>query len=257
MIWALADPHLSFGVPSKPMDVFGPAWENHAARLAEAWSARVGAEDWVLLPGDLSWGMNLQEAAPDLAYLDALPGQKLLSRGNHDYWWTSLKKLETFAEEQGWNSLHFMRMGARRIEGQERSVVVCGTRGWMLPGEREFSASDRKIYERELLRLQMALEEMEQIRKPGDAVICTLHYPPLLRQRMQTECTKLLERFGVPVCLYGHLHGRGAKEAFEGELRGVQYWNVAADHLNMTPIAAPLIEKKFSPEHAMRNSSSK
>lgn len=242
MIWAIADTHLSIN-GSKPMDVFGPAWERHAERLEQHWRELVSPGDVVILPGDISWGMNLNEARADLQFLHELPGEKYISRGNHDYWWTSLQKLERFAEEQGWEDIHFMRLGAYEVVSEGERVLLFGTRGWTLENDKDFTADDRKILAREEVRLETAIQAMEEQYREGTKLICVLHYPPLLRSKRQTGFTRRLEAAGVPLCLYGHLHGRGAYEAFEGESGGVLYLNVAADRLEMKPRLLPLLNR--------------
>lgn len=241
MIWALADLHLSRGVKNKTMDVFGPAWQDHMARIKQHWLEQVAPTDTVILPGDLSWGMNLDEAKADLIWIHQLPGQKYLSRGNHDYWWTTLSKLEGFAQAEGLDSLHFMRMGAYPVETPSQRAWIVGTRGWILPGDRQFTAEDRRIYERELARLKRSLDTLSQQVAAEDAVICALHYPPLMRGRLKTAVTELLAEYGITLCLYGHLHGRGLKEAITGEVQGITYLNVAADALEMKPVPVPLM----------------
>jgi len=237
--YALGDTHLSFAV-DKPMDIFGPLWAGHPGPLFQNWVATVAPEDTVLVPGDISWGMTLQEAEPDLLELDQLPGTKLLIQGNHDYWWESLKKMR----ELPLRTIHFIQNDAYllppgTVPGVEGSVAVCGTRGWITPGDRawgEDAAHNEKIYRREAGRLKMSLDAG---RKAGaEAFIVMLHYPPVAEDQQPTAFTELLETYGnVLVCVYGHLHGPGARyRAFQEERAGVRYRLVACDGIDFTPV---------------------
>lgn len=241
MIWALSDPHLSLSV-DKPMDVFGSAWENYTERMAQAWRERVQEKDIVLLPGDISWAMRLEEAEADLRFLHELPGQKYLSRGNHDYWWPTGKKLQDFVEKKGLNSLHFQRLGADLLQSEGRRVILFSTRGWMLPGDRGFKSEDEKILQREVARLHQALQAAEALWEEGDAVIAMLHYPPVNKNYPMSPFHQALREAKIPYCIYGHLHGRSAAEGPQGEVDGVYYQNVAADYLEMKPLGLPLFQ---------------
>lgn len=230
-IWALSDPHLSFG-SNKPMDVFGEQWADHPALIEAHWRACVADEDTLLMPGDISWGMNFHEALPDLAFIDSLPGQKIIGRGNHDYWWNSLTKLDRFAEDNGLHSLRFIRHNAIKVE----NVVVANTRGWILPDDRDFTEQDDKIYKRELIRLRLSLEEGRKIREDGDAFLITLHYPPLGPAGKSTEITDMLQEYGVTACIYGHVHGRNPYASFNAVHEGISYKNTACDLLGFKPL---------------------
>lgn len=230
-IWALSDPHLSFG-SDKPMDVFGNHWADHSSLIKQHWEERVQPEDTVVLPGDLSWGINFEQAAPDLAWLDALPGDKLLGRGNHDYWWSSVSKMERWCEANGWASLHFMRHDVTVREG----VLIGNTRGWLLPEDKGFSEQDEKIYRRELIRLNLSLDAAARVRQPGQKLLMTLHYPPLGPAGQPTEVTEQLEAGGVNAVVYGHVHGLAAGRAFSGRLNAIDYFNVSCDALGFKPL---------------------
>jgi len=233
-IFAISDLHLSLtaawrpGRPallSKPMDIFGQAWTDYPGPLAERWRRLVRPEDTVLIAGDISWAMTLTEALYDFAYLADLPGRKLIVKGNHDYWWQSLSQVRQALPP----SVEPLQHSAARVGG----FTVCGTRGWLTPGHRDFQESeDRKIYERELLRLEMALEDGARFSLP---IIAMLHYPPLLPEEDQSGFTQLLDCYPVTDCVYGHLHGDKAA-AFEGERKGVRYHNCSADRLDLTPL---------------------
>ena len=220
-VFAIGDVHLSFGA-EKPMDIFGAAWSDHAARLEAAWRSTVSPGDLVLIPGDISWAMRLADALPDFAFLDALPGKKLLLRGNHDYWWSSLAKVRAALPP----SIRAIQNDSACYPG----LSVAGTRGWISPGAQAFSADDEKIYARELLRLELSLKTLP---KAGRR-IAMLHFPPFADGKPTAFCT-LLSRYGVEKVVYGHLHGHAHASAFEGTADGVEYIFVAGDRLGFCP----------------------
>ncbi len=225
-IWAIADLHLSHD-RSKPMDIFGPSWENHTRKIAANWRRVVGDEDLVIVAGDISWAMQLSGAVADLNWIAALPGRKLLLRGNHDYWWSSISKVRE-ALPPGFAALqndHFIFQG----------WAICGTRGWLCPGEEGFdSEHDEKIYRREVGRLQLSLESA--LGAGQSRIIAALHYPPFNRQGGPSGFTELLERCGVRYCVYGHIHDEGRDRLFQGERGGVTYRFIASDGVDFTPV---------------------
>ena len=222
-IYAIADLHLPGG-DVKPMDVFGDHWKNHFGKISADWTSRVNPEDIVLLPGDLSWAMQLADAVPDLIRLGELPGRKVLLRGNHDYWWSGISRVREALPPNMWAVQNDC------VEFEE--AVICGTRGWLLPSE-SMGENDRKIYTRELLRLEMTLKEALR-RANGRRVVCMMHYPPLLDLNRQTGFTQLLEQYGIRDLLYGHLHGPSIRMAVRGEQNGVRYHLVSCDSLDFT-----------------------
>lgn len=222
-IFAIGDLHLSLS-SDKPMDVFGSNWDNHGERIAEAWKEAVEPGDLVLIPGDISWAMQLKDAAPDIDFVGALPGRKVIMRGNHDYWWNSVSKVRSILPKDMWA----LQNDAVELE----NVVIAGSRGWMCPGSAGFDVSeDKHIYEREVLRLELSLSKAAKD-KP---VIAMLHYPPFNEKRLPSGFTELFERYGVKTVVYGHLHGKSCKNAFEGERNGVEYILCSADHLDFKP----------------------
>ena len=225
-IWAIADLHLSHDQP-KPMDIFGEAWANHADKIATNWRRVVGEADLVIIPGDISWAMDLAGARPDLDWIAALPGSKLLVRGNHDYWWSSISKVRA-ALPPGLAALqndHF-------VFGD---WAVCGTRGWLCPGEEGFDEEqDEKIYRREVGRLELSLKSARQAGQ--ERLIAALHYPPFNRQGSPSGFSELLESHGVKHCLFGHIHDEGREKIFQGERGGVNYRFVACDGVDFTPV---------------------
>lgn len=231
-LFVLADPHLGFGV-DKPMEIFGQRWHEHEERLARQWRAAVSEDDAVLIPGDISWAMQLQDALPDLVFLDHLPGQKILSRGNHDYWWTSIAKITAFCRENNLKTLSFLRNNSLRVPPD---WVVCGTRGWILPDDPDFGPADEKIYLREAGRLRLSLESAASQLKTGGRLVACLHYPPFSRELKPTLLTGILEEFGVEVCVYGHIHSNNGIDGNDGPAGKVRYRLAAADYLGFRPL---------------------
>lgn len=216
-VFAISDLHLPARV--KPMDVFGEHWKNHFDRIRADWRARVLPGDLVLLPGDLSWAIRLEEAREDLASIAELPGQKLLLRGNHDYWWSSIGRVRRALPEGTWA----LQNDSVLIDGR----LYAGSRGWTIPaGDAE--PEDVRIYERERLRLEMSLKSA-RAKDPDAPITAMMHYPPLTDEL--TGFSDILEAYGVTDCVYGHLHGAGLYGAVRGERRGVRYHQVSCDGL--------------------------
>ena len=208
------------------MDVFGGAWEGHDKRLRDVWLRLVEPEDTVIIAGDISWALKLEQAKADLAWLDTLPGTKLLVRGNHDLWWTSMKKMRGLYE-----SVKFIQNDSFELE----DCVVCGTRGWTCPGEPDFSEeTDRKIYERELIRLDMSLKSASAC---GKDIIVAMHFPPVNRKQEPSGFTDLFGSYSVKRVVYGHLHGVSVfKNGPQGEIGGIEYSLVSLDKLQAAPL---------------------
>ena len=244
-IFAIADLHLGLSV-DKPMDVFGPAWNDHVERLEKNWREKITSSDTVLIPGDISWGISMEEALADLKFIDELPGTKILSKGNHDYWWGTTKKVEDFMAANGLTTLKILKNKGFVVE----NTLIAGTRGWILPENPESKKDDEKIYLREVGRLERSLidsihafeageAEGEEEEKPDVSSvrkIAMLHYPPIYETGRENGFTKVLEQYGFDLCLYGHLHGRAHQSAFNGEKNGVEYRLIAADYLKFDPI---------------------
>jgi predicted phosphohydrolase len=224
-IFAIGDPHLSSARP-KPMDIFGAHWENHAERFFDAARLLVSAEDLLIVAGDISWAMKLDEALPDLDDIGELPGRKLLLKGNHDYWWQSRSKIER-AVHSSISLLHCDSF----VFGD---VAIAGGRGWTLPGDEYFTDEDERIYRREVERIRLSLESLEG--KRYERLLAALHFPPMNSRHESTEVTGLLERYGVEVCIYGHLHGDGIRAGFEGVRNGVRYKLLSADSVGFVPV---------------------
>lgn len=230
-VFAISDLHLSFG-DTKPMDVFGSHWEHHFDRIAADWAQKVGPGDIVLLPGDLSWAMELKDAMKDIARVAALPGRKVLIRGNHDYWWSSISRVRDALPE----GMYAVQNDAVRLDG----ITFAGTRGWLLPGEGT-DADDERIFRREMGRLEMSLDRAERLACGGDIVVM-LHYPPLTDAQRDSEVTLLLEKRGIRRAVYGHLHGNALKGAFRGCHRGVEYYQASCDGTDFKLIEIMKIE---------------
>ena len=222
-LYAIGDTHLSLGA-DKPMDVFGGGWEGYVDKLREGF-APVGSTDTVVLCGDLSWGMSLEEAREDFAFLNSeLPGEKWLLKGNHDYWWNTAAKMNAFFQANGFDRLHILHNNCA-LYGE---TALCGTRGWFF--EENGTPHWEKVFNRELILLEASLKAAGEREK-----VCFLHYPPLYRGYRCQEIIELLERYGVKICCYGHLHGPSHRLAVEGAQGGVDYHLVAADFVGFRP----------------------
>ena len=224
-LYVIADLHLSLGA-DKPMDVF-PGWKDYVQRLEKNWTALVKPEDTVVVAGDISWAMRLEEAAADFAFLNGLPGQKLLLKGNHDYWWSTRSKIDAFFQEQGFSTLHILHNCAYRVG----DVAVCGTRGWLYNSE---TAEDKKIVAREAGRLLASLAEGEKL---GGEPMVFLHYPPVYDSMECGGILDILEERRISHCYFGHIHGQyAARKALVGEYRGVRMHLISCDFVNFTPV---------------------
>lgn len=222
-LYAIGDLHLCLGAP-KPMDVFGGAWVGYMDKLKEGMSV-IGSEDTTVLMGDLSWALGLKEAKADFAWMNEIPGRKIILKGNHDYWWSTVKKFETFCAENGFEDFHILNNNHFEYEG----VAICGTRGWFFEEERS-GQHDEKVFKRELLRLENSLKSAGDLPK-----IVFLHYPPRYKGYECREILELLERYEVRKCYYGHLHGGSHGLALEGQWDGVEFKLLSADRLNFRP----------------------
>jgi predicted phosphohydrolase len=210
------------------MGVFGSNWDDHHLKIEKNWRAAVSESDTVFLLGDLSWGLKFDEAEADIEWIHRLPGRKVLLKGNHDLWWQSVTRLRALHED-----MYFMQNDSVMLDD---GVALCGSRGWITPQEPSFSEdTDRKIYDRELIRLRLSLDDA--VRKGADRLICGLHFAPGARSGAVSGFTEIFEEFGVEQVLYGHLHGRDAfKIGVKGEHGGVKYALVSADYLDFSPL---------------------
>lgn len=234
-VFAIGDLHLPGG-NEKPMDVFGSHWENHFETISKHWLEMVSPQDVVLIPGDISWAMQLAQITDDLRAIESLPGQKIFLRGNHDYWWNAIGKVRSMLGEGS----YALQNDAVMLNGQ----VFCGTRGWMFPtAAQPLNEQDEKVFQRECLRLRMSLDQAVKLSK-GEPVIAMMHFPPLFADGLSTAFTEILEQYPISHAVYGHLHGHGIKIAFEGERNGIRYHLVSCDALGFRPkvLESPQLE---------------
>ncbi len=220
-LYVIGDLHLALSEKiNKPMDIFGDRWANHTDQLRNNWQA--GQTDTTVLVGDISWAMNFSELAPDFAFIDSLPGKKIILKGNHDYWWTTMKKMTVFAE--AYPTISFLHNNSFTADG----VSICGTRGWIPePGQDE----DRKILMREVSRLKESLNNAEQEEK-----LVFLHYPPVTLFSRNEDIMSVLHEYGIKKCFYGHLHGKAIKGALVGTSENIDFKLVSADFLGFKPL---------------------
>ncbi len=228
-IFAVADLHLSMapGI-DKPMDIYGPRWHEHTARLERSWRDLVCDEDTVIVAGDISWGLKLEDAKYDLDWIDSLPGHKVFLKGNHDLWWSGITKLNNM-----YDSITFLQNDCYEAEG----VVICGTRGWLTPDNDDFTTEDEKIYKRELLRLKSSLEAGKACMEKcsGKEMLGIMHFPPVSKATAFSGFQQLFEDYGVKRVLYGHIHGEdGFRNIIRGSHHGVMYELISLDYLNCT-----------------------
>lgn len=223
-LYAISDLHLSLN-GDKPMDVFSEEWKNHDVRIRENWLKKVKEEDTVLLAGDLSWSMKLQGGKEELDYVAALPGRKIIIKGNHDYWWGSIKKLNSM-----YDNMDFIQNNFFTYE----EYAICGTRGWVIPGSSLFGEEDEKIYKREILRLKMSLDAAKK--KGYQKFIVMIHYPPVNETFKDSEFTDIFEEYGVEKVIYGHLHGKSLQRVMTGVRKGVEYILTSCDYIGFDPV---------------------
>ncbi|MBR6444571.1 MAG: metallophosphoesterase [Firmicutes bacterium] len=230
-IYAIGDLHLSFDpTVDKPMDVFGPGWTDHEDRIRENWIENVRDNDTVIIAGDVSWGLKLQQAAADFEWIDSLPGKKLIFKGNHDLWWNGINRMNGM-----YDSITFVQNKAVYVEGW----YICGSRGWACPGDPGFTEEDEKIYNREVLRLRMSIDDaIAQEREINcgagiPRILGVLHYPPTNDKLQPSDFTKIFAEAGASKVVYGHLHGReNFHKGLQGNFNGVEYILASVDKVD-------------------------
>lgn len=222
-LFAIGDLHLCLGAP-KPMDIFGGSWVGYMEKLKEGFSC-VQQEDTTVLMGDLSWALDLQEARNDFAWINKIPGRKIILKGNHDYWWSTASKFYKFCEENGFSNQFVLNNNHYEHDGW----AICGTRGWFFEEERS-NQQDEKVFRRELLRLETSLQSAGDLPK-----LVFLHYPPRYKGYTCEPILELLEKYDVRKCFYGHLHGASHGLAMEGIWDGIEYQLLSADRINFQP----------------------
>ncbi len=226
-IYALADLHLSFGT-NKPMDVFGDAWDNYTERISDNWQSVVKPDDLVIVPGDISWATYIEDAYEDFSFINRLNGKKAILKGNHDYWWTTLSKMNKFLVENRFDTITILNNTAISYE----DAAICGTRGWWV--REDMSEEDIRILEREKIRLVLSCEAAAKLQKKR--IIVGLHYPPVDRNGEHREFLEILKEYNVDTCVYGHLHSHSHKTAVVGNVEGVNMKLASGDFVDFTPI---------------------
>lgn len=227
-IYAISDLHLSFSEKvQKPMDIFGGEWLNHAENLKANWEGAISDSDTVIIAGDVSWALKLEDAALDLNWIRSLPGNKIFIKGNHDLWWSSITKLNSmFGDDMRFIQNDFYQAG---------EYAVCGSRGWLCPGDEYFSEQDEKIYKRELTRLKLSLSAAKEA--GFSKIIGVMHFPPMNDKLYESGFTDLFSEFQVARVFYGHLHGAdGFRRGVQGNVRGTEYKLISLDYLKCIPL---------------------
>lgn len=225
-IYVIGDLHLSFSA-NKPMDIFGYNWENHAEKIKNSWIQNVKDEDTVILPGDFSWATYLEDTYEDFKYLDSLPGKKIMSKGNHDYWWTTVTSMNKYLKQNKFSNINFLYNNAYHIE----NTIITGTRGWV----NNFKSQENyKILKRENDRLKLSIEKGLSEFGDDKEIISFIHYPPFYKESVPEEIDfiKTLKKYNIKKCFYAHLHGDSHKEAIEGIKDGIEYKLISSDYLN-------------------------
>ena len=224
-IYVIADLHLSLNT-DKPMDIFGINWENHTEKIKKDWIEKVKETDTVLIPGDFSWETYLEDTYKDFEFLDSLPGRKILLKGNHDYWWTTLTNIRNYLKENNFNTIDILFNNSFEFE----NFIVTGTRGWDYT-----KSNERKIIEREIGRLELSLKDAKKKSEDKDIIVC-MHYPPISKNYLDNEFERkilyLLKEYNVKRCIYGHLHGTSHSGAITGVVEGIKFDLVSVDYLD-------------------------
>ncbi|MBO5713374.1 MAG: metallophosphoesterase [Clostridia bacterium] len=219
-IYAISDLHLS-STGDKPMDIFGEKWGGYLEKIEYDWNEKVSDDDIVLISGDISWAMKLENALTDIEFLTKLKGTKIIIRGNHDYWWQSITRVRSALP----NNIIALQNDAVKIG----NYVFCGSRGWAVEGSPDFNEQDRKLYLREAERFTLALKNAEKLLEEGDELIALIHYPPFNIRKEDSLFTNLFEKYKVSKVVYGHLHGKDAKPYFRINKNGVEYILASCD----------------------------
>lgn len=226
-LYAIADLHLPLGI-DKPMDIFGKAWENYVERLADNWQSHIKQNDTVVIAGDFSWATYLEQSVRDFEYLHRLNGKKILLKGNHDYWWTTMNKLRVFTASNGFSDIEFLQNNSFMYE----DIALCGTRGWIHPACDNFGEEDKKIFDREVLRLELSLCNAGDC---GEIYVFT-HYPPISPSMETNGFVEMMRKYPVTKCVYGHLHASSHRNAAEGVINGIEYKLVSGDYVAFNPV---------------------
>ncbi|MDV4150021.1 metallophosphoesterase [Clostridium sp. AL.422] len=223
-LYAISDLHLAF-TTDKPMDIFGDKWLKHDEKIKQNWISKITEEDTVLIAGDISWSMKSSDSKVDLDWINDLPGKKIISKGNHDYWWSGISKLNNM-----YDNTKFLQNNFYVYE----DYAICGSRGWILEGSDRFTEKDKKIFNREIIRLRLSLDKAKEA--GFEKFIVMIHYPPINDRREASAFTEIFKEYGVEKVIYGHLHGPSLATAFNGENEGIDYIITSCDYLNFDPI---------------------
>lgn len=221
-IFSISDLHLSIN-SNKPMDIFGPVWEDSFEKIKQDWEKKVDDQDIVLMCGDLSWALKLEDAVQDINMLDNLKGKKIIIKGNHDFWWQGITALRNVLPK----NFFALQNDAIKIE----NFVFCGTRGWLIPEGKFDTEENQKIYNREVERLKLSLDNMKRLKQNGDKVVCLMHYPPFLQNEQSTKFTELFESYGVDIVVFGHIHKNLSGYKFKTTINGIRYYLTSCDLL--------------------------
>lgn len=228
-IFVIGDLHLSFN-NNKPMDIFGENWKNHEQKIKKDWLEKVKAEDTVILLGDFSWAMYIEETKEDFTYLKNLPGKKLLVKGNHDYWWTTLKSMKNFLENNNFSDIDFIYNKAFLVENK----IIVGSRGWSLNDE----SQDKKLIKREAIRLELSIKDGISKFGTEKEIIPFIHYPPIIKsniiKNVKSEFIEVMKKYNIKRCYYAHLHSLAINDAIQGEYFGIDFKLVSADYLKFS-----------------------
>ena len=226
-IYVIADLHLSFA-QNKPMDIFGNNWQNHEEKIKKNWHEKVKPEDTVVLPGDFSWATYIEDAKLDFKFLNELPGKKILLKGNHDYWWTTLKSMREFLKENNFENIDFLYNNSYLVEDK----ILVGSRGWILQDNEEA----KKMINRENERLKLSIKDAIKNYGEEKEIIAFMHYPPLSSKNLlnneHLEFYKTMKENNIKRCYYGHLHGNSHYDAVEGDVGGIEFYLISGDYLN-------------------------
>ncbi len=219
-VFAISDLHLSIN-SNKPMNIFGPVWENYLDKIEQSWNKLVSDDDVVLISGDISWAMKLNDAIPDLNYISQFKGKKIILRGNHDYWWSSISGVRSVLKQ----NMFAIQNDAIKIG----DTIFCGTRGWTVPETTHKTPDDEKIYNREVIRLGLSLQDAKRLQQNNEKIIVMMHYPPFNSKMEDNEFTNLIEQYGVKTVVYGHLHSYDKKQKLIVYKNDVKYYLTSCD----------------------------
>ncbi len=234
-LFVMADLHLSCSV-NKPMDIFGTRWTNYMEKIKKNWSCVVTDDDTVIVPGDISWAIDYNEAYEDFKFIDSLPGKKLIGKGNHDYWWGTMAKNRNFANENNFKTIDFLYNNAYKVE----DYIVCGTRGWYVDekfqSERDIqNAEYEKIVNREAQRLRMSLDEAVKLRENNEEILVFFHFPPVFNSFVCDEIVNILLEYQIKNCYFGHIHGT-YNISRRTEYKGINFSLISSDYCNFVPM---------------------